>query len=207
MSRRPHRLLKFTASLAAFVSLGICVTGCTSTRADLDQIAKEPPLPYAVFVTGGMFLVGAPVPVDGSTPLRNTFQIPATAGEPNSTVAGEVVGFEEVLDVLRRGRVFVRSTADTDDARRAVLVTPPNDETRTRGVGSATAAGLEAQERADAALQAAIAEARATGHDWLLVVEGAHFVRPSKGGQRQTRKRTMGSNSCSGEAAQCVRQQ
>ena len=87
--------------------LALLCAGCQSPRAELSGIAAQPPLDYAVLVTGGAFLTGG----EG---VGDTFDAAARDGE--------VVPIDEVLDVLQAGLVFQHAKVDPDAVhRRAVL--------------------------------------------------------------------------------------
>lgn len=116
---------------------------CATPRDDLAGLASQPPLDFAVLVTGGAMLVDH---AEGG----GAFAAPAAA---DPAAQREVLAIGDVVDVLRRGRVFQRVEPDDDAERRQ----------RTR---------VQLRERrGDAGTAAFLQEARARGFDLLLVVE------------------------------------
>ncbi len=132
--------------LVLALALG-AVAGCRSAGpADLADLAAQPPLPYSVLVSGGAFVDSASVS-DPAPWLARTYR-PQGEGD-------EVLSLEELIGVLRRGRVFVQ--ADQHRAGRAV---------RQRLAALAGPVPLR-----DSELQAVLEQARRAGYDLLLVVE------------------------------------
>lgn len=84
--------------LAATALLGACAG---SGLPDPEYLAKDPPLPYSVLVTGGAFLDPEPADV---APLARTYR-------PDSPY-DEAFSLGDVVHVLQEGRVFVRVEKD-----------------------------------------------------------------------------------------------
>ena len=119
----------------------LLAVACATPRDDLAGLADQPPLDLAVMVTGGAFLTA-------SAEDAGTF-----GGAADGAGRAEAIPIEDVLDVLRRGRVFQRVELDLDAERRQ----------RTRS---------QLRDRSsDAGTLAFLQEARAAGFDLLLVVE------------------------------------
>jgi hypothetical protein len=101
--RRARRSLLLAQLLAPLLVL----PACQSAGAELSGLAAQPPLDYAVLVTGGAFLTGG-------DPGSDTFVVGRREGEP--------VTLAELLEVLRLGAVFQRIGVDRDDAHRHAIV-------------------------------------------------------------------------------------
>ena len=131
------------AGLAFALGLG----SCTSVGLpDLSDLARDPPLPYSVLVTGGAFIDPGPAP-GAPVLLSRTFR-------PTEPLA-EAFTLADAVSVLETAAAFARLEVDqsssADRARRA------------RG----TQVGLAADPDTRAYLDAA----REAGHDYLLVIE------------------------------------
>ncbi|MDA0373290.1 MAG: hypothetical protein O2865_05865, partial [Planctomycetota bacterium] len=113
---------------------------------DVVGIADQAPLPYSVFVTGGSFLEVESLAAE--RPVPRTF--PADGGV-------ELIRLAEIGDAMTAGRVFVRTVVDTDRAADA----------RSRVAGQRADLPLDK----DADFSALLEEARAAGHDFLVVVQ------------------------------------
>ena len=133
------RLAPLLLSLAAACS--------TSAGPDLTNLADGEPLSYSVLVTGGAFIEPGPAS-ESAQPLRRTYR----PGGPES----EAFELAAVVDVLRRGRVFVRVEADRGSVE---------ERRGTAGLGGGDQAGA-------APSRAFLEAARRGGYDFLLVVEG-----------------------------------
>ncbi len=133
-------------TLAAVLGV-ILAAGCETSADELRDLAEQPPLDYAVLVTGGAFL--AP-----DAPANGTF---ATAPRDPANGEGgspaEPIPIQAVVDVLERGGVFQRVALDPEPAARRV-----RGELLQRGGG-------------DAELREFLRRARDDGYDLLLVVE------------------------------------
>lgn len=137
---RAHAQPNGTRRLAAGLAVALSLASCQSPTAELSGIAERPPLDFAVLVTGGAYLQRAAG--------TGTFG-PATPEEAPL----EPVGVEELLAVLRQGRVFQRVELDAEAHR-------------------ARAREQLRSGRADADLLGFLERTRDQGHDLLLVVEG-----------------------------------
>lgn len=100
-----HSRLIRMPKIAFFAAL--LLASCQSPRAELFGLAEQPPLDYAVLVTGGAYLTGG----DG---IADTFVVPIPSRE--------VVDLTEVHDVLQSGVVFRRLGIDADEAHRHLLL-------------------------------------------------------------------------------------
>lgn len=136
-----------SAALLLGLALALAGAGCAGIPAnDVVGIADQAPLPYSVFVTGGSFLEVDSGAAERAVPRTFTFE----SGD-------ELIPLQEIGDALATGRVFVRTVVDA-----------------TR---SAAARGQVASQRADLPLDAdavfpeLLAEARAAGHDFVVVVQ------------------------------------
>jgi len=134
---------RLIAGLAFALGLG----SCTSVGLpDLSDLARDPPLPYSVLVTGGAFIDPGPTP-GAPVLLSRTFR-------PTEPLA-EAFTLADAVSVLETAAAFARLEVDqsssADRARRA------------RG----TQVGLAADPDTRAYLDAA----REAGHDYLLVIE------------------------------------
>jgi len=134
---------RLIAGLAFALGLG----SCTSVGLpDLSDLARDPPLPYSVLVTGGAFIDPGPAP-GAPVLLSRTFR-------PTEPLA-EAFTLADAVSVLETAAAFARLEVDqsssADRARRA------------RG----TQVGLAADPDTRAYLDAA----REAGHDYLLVIE------------------------------------
>ncbi|MEZ5965352.1 MAG: hypothetical protein R3F56_16080 [Planctomycetota bacterium] len=121
------------------------VSACRSPEgADLSFLADRPALPCSVLLTGGAFLRDGGVEAgDGSK------------GRTFSTASDEAFALAAVGDLLVRARVFVRTETDArSSAERQAL------------------AGASAAQVGDVpAFDGVLRQARADGHDYLLVLE------------------------------------
>ncbi len=127
----------------------VCLISCQSTaNTDFSELAKRPALPYAVHVTGGAFLSG--VETVAGSPLSSTF-----AGEGDEP-AMEALGLAEMVDALRSARVFSHIDEDRSgqDFRHQL---------------SALGAAMDLN---DPAMRDYLSSVRASGADYLLVVQG-----------------------------------
>lgn len=122
--------------LATLVALAACAT----PRDDLAGLAEQPPLDLAVLVTGGAF-------------LATDADAVGTFASTRTGAGADAIPVEQVLDVLRRGRVFQRVELDADAGQRRRLCTQLRERT------------------SDADTLAYLQRARAAGFDLLLVVE------------------------------------
>ena len=127
-------------ALAVAQVAGVLLLGCcrATPNADLPGLAERPPLPWSVLVTGGAF-VEPPTNLTDE-PRARTF----------ADTSGEALELEALVQVLARGRVFVRSQADAQSS------------TARAGIATATQPGE---------LQQVMNSARLAGHDYLLVIE------------------------------------
>jgi hypothetical protein len=135
-----------TALLPGF-ALALAAAGCAGFPAnDVVGIADQAPLPYSVFVTGGSFLE-----VDSGAVER---AVPRTFVAESGV---ELIPLDEIGGALETGRVFVRTVVDAGR--------------------TAAARALVAGQRADLPLDGAaafpelLADARAAGHDFVVVVQ------------------------------------
>lgn len=131
--------------LAAGLALALSFAACQSPTAELSGLAERPPLDLAVLVTGGAYLERA----------AGTGTFGADAGDEVAAgaMATEPVAVDELLAVLRQGRVFQRVELDADGHRARA-----REQLR---------AG-----RTDPELLGFLQTARDQGYDLLLVVEG-----------------------------------
>jgi hypothetical protein len=132
----------------AAVAAAALAAACASTADELRGLAAEPPLDYAVLVTGGAFLT------TGGT-RAGTFAPPPVPAGPDGAPPGaahEPFPIEDVLAVLRQGAVFQHVQADADAARRHAVL----DQLRAGGAPE---------------LRRFLTAARDDGFDLLLVVE------------------------------------
>ena len=151
--------------LATALALLLAAGACRSTLdTDLPELAARPPLPYSVLLTGGAFVSAAGEDEPGAV-LQRTFRgvgVVTGAGGASGGVNGvnggadhpEAFPLAAIADVLVRGRVFVRIEQDRAGAAARRMLAQ-----------SAANAPL------DAGLQQLLRDARAGGHDLLLVVE------------------------------------
>lgn len=132
--------------LPSALAAGLCLAfaACQSAN-ELGGLAGTPPLDYAVLVTGGAFLSGAPAG-------QGTFADGPVAVGAES----EPIPVSAVLDVLGEGRVFHRAAVDPDPSHR-------------RALRAALQAGAGAPE-----LPGFLQEVRDAGYDLMLVVEELH---------------------------------
>ncbi len=100
--------------LALFAVLLLGLSGCQTTASELGGLAADPPLDYAVMVTGGAFLSSDAVNVG------TFFDENAAPGAPGSN-GSEPIRIEEVASILERGRVFRRVSVDANPARRRAI--------------------------------------------------------------------------------------
>lgn len=122
------------------LSIAVCLLGCrTQPATDLPGLAERPPLPCSVLVTGGAFV----------EPPRST-PVPQPRARTFPGVDSEALSLGALAQVLERGRVFVRSQADSQEILDRQRVAAAVD-------GSA--------------LESLLAAARGDGHDYVLVVE------------------------------------
>ena len=100
-------------SLLVLVWLVLTCAGCQSTGTELSGLAEQPPLDYAVLVTGGAFLDRLPDERVG------TFAV----GPPAEGMGRvEPLSMEQVLSALQAGVVFQRVVVDPDDDHRARIL-------------------------------------------------------------------------------------
>jgi len=128
---------------ALVLTLGLAASCRSPLGADLSVLADRPALPCSVLLTGGAFLDGG-VPIPAGGPRHRTFL----------RDSAEALVLADVGELLGRAHVFVRTVTDArgPDERRSF---------------AAASAGQE-----DAAtLEELLRQARAAGHDYLLVLE------------------------------------
>jgi hypothetical protein len=135
------------------LALALWTAGCASTAAtDVAGIADQEPLPYSVLLTGGAFVEDPAGGGELAGPTTETFGGPApgTAGGLHEPLA-----LPQLVRALQSGRVFARTVLDTgrDPVGRARL--------------AAHRADLPLD---DPEVRAVLAEARAAGHDFIVVV-------------------------------------
>ncbi|MGA1524544.1 MAG: hypothetical protein ACO4CT_00245 [Planctomycetota bacterium] len=131
---------------AATLGLLAC-TACAGFPAnDVVGIADQAPLPYSVFVTGGSFLE-----LDSGAAER---AVPRTFLADSGA---ELIPLQQIGDALSAGRVFVRTVVDTERASAA------------RAQVAEQRADLPLD--ADAVFPGLLTEARAAGHDFVVVVQ------------------------------------
>lgn len=87
--------------------------GCRSTGTELSGLAEQPPLDYAVLVTGGAYLNRLPDQRVG------TF---AGGNSSRGNDSEEPLSMEQVLSALQAGVVFQRVVADQDNGHRARIL-------------------------------------------------------------------------------------
>lgn len=90
----------------------VLLAGCQSPTAELSGLAQQPPLDYAVLVSGGAFLRPA---------ATGTFATPAAS-------AAEPLQLTGVLEALRSGAVFQRVEVDDDAVHRRELLRQLRDD-------------------------------------------------------------------------------
>lgn len=133
-------------SRLAVLSLLLAASCAGFPANDVVGIADQAPLPYSVFVTGGSFLEIESLAAE--RPVARTF--PAEGGV-------ELIPLGEIGRALAAGRVFARTVVDSDRAADA----------RSRFAGQRADLPLDT----DADFPALLEEARAAGHDFLVVVQ------------------------------------
>lgn len=129
------------------VVFALCLGGCASAGLpDVSDLARDPPLPYSVLVTGGAFI--EPGPSAGARiPLDRTFR-------PVNDLS-EAFSLESVVGALNTAAAF--TSVEVDDAMAI-------DRAH-------RARGTQANPAAEPDVQAYLAAAREAGHDYLLVFE------------------------------------
>jgi hypothetical protein len=142
MTRRDG--MAFSRLVLVWAGLLLLCGACVTPADEVRGLAEQAPLDCAVLLTGGAWLGAAPG-------VRGTFA--AANDSPAGQAPVEVIPIDAVADVLVRGNVFQRVAVDPDPARRARARTLLNTRT------------------ADSEFEAFLAQARADGYDYVLVVE------------------------------------
>lgn len=135
---------RFLDSSVCGLMLLLPLMGCAFTDVEgLQSLRAKPALPYSVLITGGGF-------VQRSATSEAADLMPSTFAADDRLF--EAFALEQLRETLDSGNVFVAQATDTGSVNERLVVS---------GGPSIAAEGL----------QAALARARAGGHDFLLVVE------------------------------------
>lgn len=142
---RAHRQPRCRWRVVQGLVVALALASCQSPTAELSGLAERAPLDFAVLVTGGAFLQRGAGP--------GTFASAASGPGPSAEFDAEPVAVDDLLAVLRQGRVFQRVDVDAEEHRSVA-----REQLRSG--------------RADADLLGFLQTARDQGYDLLLVVEG-----------------------------------
>ena len=133
---------------ALLALLGLGLAACAATPAEVNRLAKLPPLPYRIAVVGGGFL---PAAQRNAPAVPGEGQILSRLWEPGQV---EPIAFDRIVDTLRRGR-----TASS-------LLLPPTETSETAALRERLAGGD------GAAFDSARKRAETQGADLVLLIEG-----------------------------------